>query len=186
MAGSNPFTKNSQKGKNYNSIFNNTEVLNDSHAPIRKNNLFSGILEPGKSIDFSGENNQRTEKVRFDNHLQNEQAIFINQHQEEIKKEIDELLTEIKKLAKSTDDLEQTIELAADQPVVEFNTYELNFLSRIKKLIVQFRLNVSQASNCLEMFQSRKKKKNAFWNKAKSGGTKYTDSGEHSVARSAN
>jgi hypothetical protein len=167
-------------------FFNNTEVLNDSSRAPAKKQFLGGVLNPGESIDFNRENTPKFEKPKFDNYLQKEQAVFVNQHQDEVRREIEELLLEIKKLAKSTDNLEQAVKMAVEQPIVEFTAYERNFLYRIKNLISQFRTNVSEASNCFEMFQSRKKKKNAFWNKAKSGGQKYMDSGEHAVARSAN
>lgn len=182
MAGGNSFIKDPKKGK-YNPAFDSAEVYK---APTNSvSSILNGVLRPGETIDFSQEI-KTPEKPRFDSYIQKEQAIFVNEHQKEVHQEIQELLFEIKKLAKSTDNLEQSVELAADKPIVEFTAYERSFLVRIKNLIIQFRLNVSEASNCFGMFESRKKKKNAFWNKSKSGGQKYRDSGEHSASRSAN
>jgi hypothetical protein len=70
--------------------------------------------------------------------------------------------------------------------VVEFSEYQLNFFQRIKMIIINFRKNITEAGVWLESFNHKKGKKNAYRNKSKSGGQKYTDSGEHSAARSAN
>ncbi|MDD4026925.1 MAG: DUF5660 domain-containing protein [Candidatus Shapirobacteria bacterium] len=185
MAGGNSFTKNPQKGNKYNSVFNNTEILNDSVTHSNNPTILDGILRPGESINFKKEQNP-SEKPKFIDYIGKEQSLFINQHQNEVERTINELRAEIKKLVQITENVGEEIKQAVDQNVAEISQYQLNFFERIKNFIVNFRKNISEASAWIESFNSKKNKRNAYWNKAKSGGTKYTESGEHSVARSAN
>jgi ElaB/YqjD/DUF883 family membrane-anchored ribosome-binding protein len=185
MAGGNSFTKNPQKGNKYTSLFNNTEVLNDSATHSKAPTILDGILRPGESVNFQKEQ-KAPERPKFVDYLIKEQSLFVNQHTQEIEKAIEDLRREIKSLIKTTENLDHEVEQSAGQNVIEANKYQLSFLERIKRLIVQFRQNISEASVWVESFNHKKNKRNAYWNKAKSGGTKYTESGEHNVARSAN
>ena len=187
MAGGNSSVKNPQKGK-YNPAFDSAEVYK---APASNTNTISsilnGVLRPGETIDFSQEI-KTPEKLKFDNYLQKEQSLFINQHTQEIEKTINDLRLEIKNLAQSTENLDHEIEQSIDQNVAEISKYQLTFFERIKNLIIQFRRNINEAGVWLESFNHKKSKRNAFWNKARSknGGEKYLNSSEHAVARSAN
>ena len=185
MAGGNSFTKNPQKGNKYNPVFNNTEILNDSTTPSKDPIILDGILRPGETINFRKENTP-PEKPKFVDYVGKEQSLFINQHQNEVERTINELRAEIKKLVQVTENVGEEIKQAVDQNIAEISQYQLNFFERIKNFIVNFRKNISEASAWVETFNHKKNKRNAYWNKAKSNGTKYSESGEHSAARSAN
>jgi hypothetical protein len=186
MAGSNSF-KNPQKGK-YSPAFDSAEVYK---APTSNTNTISsilnGVLRPGETIDFSQEI-KTPEKPRFDNYIQKEQSLFINQHAQETEKAINDLRLELKNLVETTENLDHEVEQSVSQNITEANEYQLNFFKRIKTLIVQFRRNINEAGAWLESFNHKKSKKNAFWNKARSknGGEQYLMSSEHSASRSAN
>jgi hypothetical protein len=172
---------------------NNSEILKDfpdssSSKPKIKS---SGILFPGQSLNLkSGESktNINWNREFLIKSAPQEQTVFINHHTQEIKKEIEALRTEIKKLVQSTNNLDQAIIQSVDQNIVEFSQYQITFLERIKNLVVQFRQNIDQSCVWMESFNRKKSRKNAFWNKAKSknGGEQYLFSGEHSASRSAN
>ncbi len=181
MAGGNPFTKNPKKG-NYNSAFDNTEVLKAPTNTI--SSILNGVLRPGETIDFNIEQ-RKPEKPKFVDYIQKEQSLFVNQHTQETEKAINDLRMEIKNLIQVTENLDHEIEQSADQNVAEISNYQLNFFQRIKNLIVSFRKNITEAGIWLESFSRKKSKRNAYWNKAKKGGTQYTNSGEHTAARSA-
>ena len=185
MAGGNSFIKNPQKNNKYASLFKNTEVFNDSATHSKTPTILDGILRPGESINFKQEQKQE-EKPKFFDYISKEQSLFVNQHTQEIEKVIQDLRQEIKSLIKTTENLDHEVEQSTQQNITEASKYQLSFLERIKRLIVQFRQNISEASVWVESFNHKKNKRNAYWNKAKSGGTKYTESGEHNVARSAN
>jgi carboxylesterase type B len=187
MAGGNSFTKNPQKGK-YNPAFNSAEVYkSQDNSTVTVSSILNGVLRPGETIDFSQEI-KTPEKPRIENYLQKEQSLFINQHQNEIEKTIQDLRLEIKNLVQVTENLDHEVEQSTSQNITETNKYQLSFLERIKNLIIQFRKNINEAGTWLESFNHKKSKQNAFWNKARSknGGEKYLNSSEHAVARSAN
>jgi hypothetical protein len=152
----------------------------------------SGILGLGQSIEINKKSDSLVksgENVTWTiSHLEKEQKMLFDNRQAELQKSIDELRGEIKKLLETTNDLEKDIEKAAIDPVIEVSEYQINFFNRIRKFIAGFRQNMAEAGAWLETFNSKKKKKNAFWNNArnkKTGGEQYMFSDEHSVARSA-
>lgn len=177
------------KIKNYKTKGFTSEVLNNSpnnFAP-KKNNL-SGILKPGETFKVNPES-PNFGKEFFNNYLQKEQDLVASSRQTSLQKEIDLLLNEIKKLINSTNNLSEEIENIPLEQIVENSEYQVNFLVRIKNLIVNFRQNISESSIWLECLNSKKKKKNSYWSKArnkKSGGEQYLFSGEHTASRSAN
>jgi hypothetical protein len=184
--GSKPDPKNKGFLKKNNEILNN---FSDFSAKKTENKLF-GILFPGQSIEL---NKKETTNISWNREFltkstTQEQAIFINQHSKEIEKAINDLRLEIKNLIKTTENLNHEIIQSAEQNIVDFSEYQLNFFQRIKMIVINFRQNITEASVWLESFNHKKNKKNAFWNKAKSknGGEQYLMSSEHSASRSAN
>ena len=181
----------------------NSEVFKDSPeyfsqknqkntAPTTKFSL-GGILGLNQTVELNkktGETNKQNEKVLFGiSHLEKENQILLDNHQRELKRAIEDLRLEIKKLANATDNLEKNVEAVIINPTTDASEYQLNFLQRIQKVIVLFRKSISEAGNWLESFNNKKKKKNYFWNTAKNkkkGGTEYLFSNEHSAARSVN
>lgn len=164
---------------------NNNEILKEFSDPFR------GVLFPGQSIEINKK--ETTTNISWNREFltkntNQEQAIFVNNHSQEVEKAINELRLEIKNLKETTEDLNQEIIKTVEQNVVEFSEYQLNFFQRIKIFVVNFRKNITEASVWLESFNHKKSKKNTFWNKAKSknGGEQYLNSSEHSASRSAN
>lgn len=181
-----------KKGKINFSHNQSSEILKDS--PVSSSAKFSlrGILGLGQSVEI-GQQAHRLEgwgKELFANinHLKQEEEILLDNRQKELEKRIAELQVEISKLTKATDNLDRQVVKAAQNPIVEVNDYQLNFLDRIKNFIVGFRQNITQASLWLEAFAAKKRKKNYFWSislNKKKGGQQYMFSDEHSIARSA-
>lgn len=137
------------------------------------------------------ENNKEKEKAfikYFLEQLQKEQQLVYDRKNLDVKKEIEALQQEIKNLKNTTESLDMEVEKAIDSNIFDFNEYQINFLQRIRRIIIEFRKDINQAGNWLECFNSKKKKKNCFWNnvKSKKGGEQYLQSGEHSASRSAN
>lgn len=187
MAGGNPFIKNPQKGK-YNPTFDSAEVYKTPTDTVNTiSSILNGVLRPGETIDFSQEV-KAPEKPKFVDYIQKENSLFINQHQEETEQSIKNIKNEINSLVPATENLNKDIANISLQNIPEANNYQLIFLQRIKTLINNLRQNTSESNSWMDIFNHRKNKKNAFWNKARSknGGEKYLNSGEHAVARSAN
>jgi len=180
------------KNKSFNIKKNNSEILKefpDNSVPNKPK--LSGTLFPGQSINLNQEEQPKTNFTRefLAKTVNQEHAIFVNQHTQEVKQAINELKTEIQKLVISTENLDQEITQAAEQNISDTNEYQLNFLQRIRNLITQFRQNIDESCIWLQNFNRKKSRKNAFWGNVKNkknGGEQYLFSGEHSVARSAN
>ncbi|MFA5828189.1 MAG: DUF5660 family protein [Candidatus Shapirobacteria bacterium] len=168
--------------------FSNEIIKGDrDEAPKKKTGLM-GILGLGQSVEISKPKlSWGNEFLGGVSHLQQEENLLLKNQQTELKKTIESLQQEIKKLIKATDSLNTDVEKIALEPIVEVSEYQLHFLDRVKIFIANLRKNLSQASTWLESFQSKKRKKNAFWSKVKNkkeGGEQYLFSGEHSAARS--
>ncbi len=196
MAGSFIFkTNNKQKQK----LGSNNEKISESlssFAPESKKSLkktsgFRGILGLNQKVELNKSTPKESWGQEFFhglNHLVNEEKILLDNKQKEIQQAIEEIRLEIKKLYQTSQVLDHEIAKTVFQPVIESSQYQLNFLIRLKNIIIGFRQNISEASVWLESFHSKKKKKNAFWSKVKSktGGEQYLNSGEHSASRSIN
>ena len=171
---------------------NTSEILKDfpdNHVTPKK----SGTLFPGQSIRF-GSAETKPSQINWNREfltkpLSQEQSLFVNQRLQETNVAIEELRQEIKNLIHSTDNLETEIIQTANQNIAEVSQYQVNFLTRIKNLIINFRKNIDQSCLWLENFNRKKSRKNAFWSTVrnkKGGGEQYLLSSEHSVSRSAN
>jgi hypothetical protein len=177
-----------------------SEVLKDSqdNFSVKKSEnkpLFSlnGVLSLGKTAEIgkAQENlHKNSEKVFYGiNHLEQDAKVLFDQHQQQLEKSIQQLRSEIQQLIKSSNKLDKQVETAATAQIVEFNDYQLKFLDRVRVFIADLRKDINEAGLWLDSFNKKKKKKNAFWSKAKDkkkGGEQYLFSNEHSVARSAN
>ena len=87
MAGGNSFIKNPQKGK-YNPAFNSAEIYkSQDNSVVTVSSILNGVLRPGETIDFSQEI-KTPEKPKFDNYIQKEQAVFVNEHKQDVQDEI--------------------------------------------------------------------------------------------------
>lgn len=164
--------KSNQKPKRGQNNESNNEILKDSGGANKQQ-------EAQKEKAFV---------KHFLEQLQKEQQMVYDRRQMDVKKEIQELQEEIKKLKAVTNELNTEVEKAIDSTIYEFNEYQVNFLQRIRKLINDLRKDVCESTDWLACFNQKKKKKNCFWNNAKSkkGGSQYLQSGEHSASRSAN
>jgi len=168
MAGGILFKSNPKKQVRNNE--SNNEILKESGAKNR---------DVGKEKEFV---------KYFLQQLQKEQQMVYDRKQMDVKKEIESLQAEIKNLKNATEELNTEVEKALDSNIYEFNDYQLHFLERIKRIVVELRKDIGQAGNWFECFNTKKRKKNCFWNnvKSKKGGDQYLQSGEHSASRSAN
>ena len=172
------------------------EFLNKSAFPTTPpekkpiTHKLAGILNLGQTIEVSP-SPTLPQKEQFSwpaNHLQKEHAAILNSRQKELKKAIQQLRQEIAKLIKTSRKVNKQAEKAVISFIPEPSEYQVSFLQRIKKFIIDFRKNISKAAVWLETFNSKKRKKNAFWGKVKnkkSGGQQYLFSGEHSASRAA-
>ncbi|MFA5895095.1 MAG: DUF5660 family protein [Candidatus Shapirobacteria bacterium] len=182
-------SKNDPKKTYAKNIFSNESLESQpdfSPSPPQKLSL-RGILGIGQTIEFNKSAAPVKEIFSGLNHLQQEQQVLFDQRQKELGKALDELRKEIASLAKSTDNLEKTIENVAINEIGEISEYQVAFFIRIRNFIASVRQNISETGLWVQAFAAKKKKKNYFWNTAKNkkkGGDAFMFSDEHSVARS--
>ncbi|MEI8067791.1 MAG: DUF5660 family protein [Candidatus Shapirobacteria bacterium] len=188
MAGGFGFQKNLKNNNiNKNELESSSQVVDNAPKFSLK-----GILNLGQSIEVNKtpklESTWKKEYLFGQNNIQRQEETLVREERLELQQEIKELTAEIKKLVNSVKNLDSEVEKVAFQPVIDANEYQIGFLKRIKNLIVNFNQNISEAGAWMESFMHKSKKKNAFWNKAKSknGGEQYLMSSEHSASRSAN
>ena len=179
MAGGNSFIKNPQKGK-YNPAFDSAEVYKSPTSTQDISSILNGVLRPGETIDFTREI-KVPEKPKTENYLQREQAVFVNENKQDAQDEIKKLQQEIRSLAPTIEQPKPDINKIAMTDIHEANIYQVNFLSGI---VYFLRKDTYDSNSWLEISNNRKNKR--FLNRAQNGGQKYRESGEHTVARSAN
>jgi len=170
-----------------------SEILSDSQTNTApKKFSLSGILGLNQTVEI---NKAPPESPKWDqeflgniNNIQEQEKTLYNHKQKELENTIKELQQEINSLTNSTDNLNQDIQNIALENIPEVSEYQINFLTRIKNFVINFRKNINEASSWLESFSQKKRKKNYFWSMAKSkkGGEQYLMSSEHSSARSVN
>lgn len=102
------------------SNLNNNEVLKDSvSSPAPKKSLF-GILDLNRPAEISPSHQEKPlENLWTVSHLEKETKILFDQHQAEVKKEIEDILTAIKQLIEKSQDLKEDIKQTVYQEVIE-------------------------------------------------------------------
>ncbi len=192
-AGGSYHGKSDPKKPSFFGVNKSNEILSDSQANTTpKKFSFSGILGLNQTVEINKtppeSPNWTKEFLSNINNVQEQENTLFNQKQKELENTIKELQQEIKSLTDSTDNLNQDIQNIALENIPEVSEYQINFLTRIKNFVINFRKNINEASSWLESFTKKKRKKNYFWSMAKSkkGGEQYLMSSEHSSARSVN
>ncbi len=102
----------------------------------------------------------------------------------QIQRQIESIREELKALVKQIVKYDQSIKTAVEQEVVSPGAYHVSFFEHIKLMLSQIRKNVQSANSWLSLYNRRRKQKGAFMDNAKSGGSAYMFSNEHSVTRS--
>lgn len=168
----------------------NNETLNENKQNFSPLNFsLRGILGLNQAVEI---HKQQADKLwtKENFHLniigeQDRKALESKQH--ELESVVEQLKLEVKKLTISTSELDSNLTHATLENTPEANEYQVNFLARLKNLVIAFRRNINEASCWLDSFNTKKKKQknSGYWKNLKSkGGIKYLMSDEHSAARS--
>ncbi len=144
------------------------------------------IAEWTPVVEEAKKQNQTLEKhLNYLHH--NEKELFYHETHN-LKKEVANLQAEVEELSKNTSELDSETQKAAEATPVESNSYQINFLRRLRNLIINFRKNISEANEWLNLANSRSRKRKNFWGRfadKKHGGSQFLLSNEHYVSRSA-
>jgi hypothetical protein len=188
MAGGFLIKSNNKTGNFKTNPFSNEIIKGTGEETPKKKTGLMGILGLGQSIELNRPKQNWGNEFFGGINLQQEQNNLLKSQQNELKRSVEAIQQEIKKLVKTTENLNTDVENVALAPITEVSEYQLHFLDRVRTFISNLRKNLSQASTWMESFQTKKRKKNAFWGNVKNkkgGGEQYLFSGEHSAARSA-
>ncbi|MBP6891605.1 hypothetical protein KBB92_01615 [Candidatus Shapirobacteria bacterium] len=167
------------------------EILKDSQSAPEKKFSLSGILGLNQTIEINSQEPDQTPKINWSQEflLSNTEKQITAKRDQDLSQALEEIRQEIKKLVSSTNDLDKEIENVVLENIPEVSEYQINFLTRIKNFILNFRQNIDEAQNWLATFNTKKKKRNYYWSTArnkKQGGEQYLTSSEHSASRSVN
>ena len=151
-----------------------------------KNNNNTNDIFQNEELDldsFANENSKRNEIAeRGKQRLPVERNIYSFQESENLHKQIEQLLKEIKMLAQSTQNLTSEVQMAAmEQMPVNPGKYHLNFFEWLVKMIRSLRERVDESASWLRVFQSKKKQKQ-YWSMFKKHKSSFSLSSERSLA----
>jgi len=126
----------------------------------------------------------RLERVK-----QEEKQIYSHKERE-LRVEVETLREEVAKALGTIKKVEKQADVAAAQPIVEPGPYHLNFLIRLRSLVlklIEMRKNMNESAEWLAAWNQKSKKKGFFWSTfaSKKGGGKFLLSSEHYLTRSA-
>lgn len=144
----------------------------------------SGDLTQNQMLELNRQQNQaerpaprfQRQEVDLTPHIQAEQA--------KVAQELNAIRSELKSLMSAVKDLSQAIEKSIDETPVEPGVYHLNFFSRLRSMVMILREQVADSKTWLDHSTNRKKKQ-GYWNKAKTHGTMFTMNNERAIATQA-
>ena len=111
----------------------------------------SGILGLNQSAEISLNSESNFAKDLYQpSHLEKESNLLFSQEKEELKKAINQLIAQIKKLSKSAKSTKKEITDAVLQPTLDNSLYQINFLQRLKNFLKNVTKNVSEAGEWME------------------------------------
>lgn len=120
------------------------------------------------------------ERAHFDRQRQTEKVLF-SFADEQLRQEINQVRQELAQLVKSMGKVEQEIEAAVMQEIVNPGLYHKNFFANLKSWLYQMRKSMEDASLWLSTATSRKQQ-GYFWQQTKKSGTMFSQSQERSKA----
>lgn len=155
----------------------------------------SGDLTEGQEISLNKKkNDQKSEKAQEERKPRIEAAIDytgeiihaerrINQVQNrELEAKVQEIIIELRKLTKSSKELEVTFrDITVEQVPVKIGKYHLNFFEWMLSTIRSARQRIEDSGNWANVFASKKTKRE-YWSLFKKHGTSFGLSGERIVA----
>lgn len=122
---------------------------------------------------------RQQERARF-NTIKKEETVIFSRQQQEVKLQIESILTQIKAMSKEQVGLMQEINKASFAAVVNPGVYHKNFFERLMSLISLARKSISESKSWLSLHNARSKQK-GYWGNVKKSGTSYMLSSERST-----
>lgn len=156
-----------------------------------QNKKTSGEIRPGESLEFnellSGEheeNQKLRQQIALERKLAQEDKDMSVQKSNELRVQLQALMQEVLSLAKSTQNLGETVEVAVMQAPAQPGIYHIIFFEKLLSFIQNFRAKIDSAGVWLTTCNKRAQKKN-YWAMYKQKGSSFLLSPEHYSQRSA-
>ncbi len=153
-------------------------------AQEAKNQVFSqktGELKPEQILDLQKER-QRWGIYQDYLDIRRQEKIIWTKKQQETELQIKAILAELQKLAQITSNLAKEVKIATQQVPVEPGVYHISFFEKLRQTILLFKQHIEQATNWLNVFNQRAKKRNYYWAQVRKSGTKFMLSQERHMA----
>jgi hypothetical protein len=156
--------------------------------PARK---YSGEISPGESLEFeeifSGklkEAQNLRKQLAFERKLREEEKVRVEKKSNELRVNLQALISEVTVLAETTQNLAEETQIAAMQAPVEPGVYHVIFFEKLIEFIKSFRKKIEEAAVWLHASNKRAEKKN-YWARYKKHGGKFLLAADHYLTRSA-
>lgn len=125
---------------------------------------------------------QTAEHQEYFRQMESQEISSIHGEQKIIKDRVQDIMNELKMLAKSSKTMEVIFkQVATEQMPVNPGQYHINFFEWLLVVIKNARRKIDEGASWLAMFSSKKSQKK-YWNMAKKHGTTFSLSSERTVA----
>lgn len=143
---------------------------------LRKNEEIS-LKKKETNIQLKSEQHQE-----YFNEVKYTETKRIRDDQRFIEKRIEEILIELKKLTKTSKEMQILFkEVTIEEVPVQAGTYHINFFEWVLSVVKNARMKVEEGANWLQMFSSKKKQRQ-YWSMFKKHGTTFGLSQERTMA----
>lgn len=157
---------------------------------LKQRRQAGGPISPDRPSSLPFQEIKRTkelEKKRIEQFHQarnKEWAGVYSAKQKQTEKRINEIINQLKILAKQIVKFELNVTQAIATETPTPGEYHVSFLEHIKTVIELLKKNVAEANSWLSLYNQRSKKVGHYWGMAKKKGTSFTLSDERQVATS--
>lgn len=175
-----------------------TEGAEEAAAQLRQlfgfekpQSKLSGTI-PEEGVDIDSVINQKPEEAKQQakaeeiNRLLSEEKAYVEQKEQELKKELQAIMEEISNLTQSMDRLSQEVEIATKQEPPKPGKYHIGFFRKLLLFLISFRQKIEDSAVWLEAWNNRAAKKGMFWAQVgKAGAKRLLSQEDYAVTRSA-
>ncbi len=117
--------------------------------------------------------------------VKREEKVVFTRQERETQAQVQNLQTEIKKLAVATGELAKEVQVAAMQEEVNPGVYHVNFLQKLFLWVKSLTAQVKESSYCLSIFNKKSQKKKGYWDQLKKSGSSFSLHHDRAVATQA-
>jgi hypothetical protein len=157
---------------------------NSGHAPSTSENNSPDLEAYIAEREAQAAEEARGQERAFHVQKSRENKVLFSYADESLRKEIEGVRQELQMLVATMGQVEQQVEQAMMDNIVEGGVYHLNYFHKLKEWIKFMRKSLQDSSAWLQMAGGRKSK-GYFWTQTASSGNKYSQSSERNVQMGA-